>query len=137
MNISSRCEYACRAVVELARLSPSALPTTVEAIAHTRGIPDKFLVQILLQLKRAGIVRSVRGIHGGYLIGRSPEAISLLDIVRAVDGAVLSPLPVRDTGSRDLASTWRDAAAGIEAVLRGISVQSILDRANSGNMYFI
>lgn len=137
MNISSRCEYACRAVVELARLSSSPQPTTVEAIARKRDIPEKFLVQILLQLKRQGIVRSVRGIHGGYLLGRTPESITLLDIVQAVDGAVLDPLPVQDAGSADLAPAWRSAARGVEAVLRSITIRGILDGANSGDMYFI
>lgn len=137
MNISSRCEYACRAIVELARLSPSPQPTTIEVIARRRGIPDKFLVQILLQLKRAGIVRSVRGVHGGYLLGRAPESITLLDIVQAVDGPVLLPLPVRDAGSATLAPVWREVAAEIEEVLRGVTVRAMLDRANTGSMYFI
>ncbi|HNR36957.1 MAG TPA: Rrf2 family transcriptional regulator [Candidatus Hydrogenedentes bacterium] len=137
MNISSRCEYACRAVIELARLSSMSQPTTIEAIARKRGIPEKFLVQILLQLKRAGIVRSVRGVHGGYLLGRMPESITLLDIVQAVDGPVLRPLPVRDEGSADLAPTWREVAAGIENVLREVTVRTILDRASASTMYFI
>ncbi len=137
MNISSRCEYACRAVVELARLSSSPQPTTIEVIARKRGIPDKFLVQILLQLKRDGIVRSVRGVHGGYLLGRAPESITLLDIVQAVDGPVIYPLPVRDAGSADLAPAWREVARGIEEVLRSITIRMILDRANTSSMYFI
>ncbi len=112
-------------------------PTTIEAIARKRGIPEKFLVQILLQLKRAGIVRSVRGVHGGYLLGRMPESITLLDIVQAVDGPVLRPLPVRDEGSADLAPTWREVAAGIENVLREVTVRTILDRASASTMYFI
>ena len=96
MNISSRCEYACRAIVELALHEPAAQPYTVERIAESRHVPEKFLVHILLQLKRAGIVRSVRGARGGYLLARTPDDITLLDIVRAVDGPVLDPLPVKD-----------------------------------------
>ena len=85
VNISSRCEYGCRAVVELAQQAAAAQPVTVEHIAERRHIPEKFLIHILLQLKRAGIVRSIRGARGGYLLARAPEDISLLDIVRAVD----------------------------------------------------
>ena len=137
MNISSRCEYACRAMLELARHGQSIGPLTSEAIAEQRAIPEKFLVQILLQLKRAGIVRSVRGAHGGYLLARKPEDISLLDIIRAVDGPVLSPLPVKDRGSEDLAAGWRLVAVQIEEVLQSTTVRTLIDRAQKSSMYYI
>lgn len=137
MNISSRCEYACRAIVELTRHEPSEDPLTAVQIAEKRGIPEKYLVHILLQLKRAGLVRSVRGAQGGYLLARSSEDITLLDIVQAIDGSVLDPLPVDDPGGADLVPTWRTAAAGIEAVLQGVSVREIVDRAAKHNMYYI
>ena len=137
MNISSRCEYACRAMLELARHSQESGPMTSEVIAEQRAIPEKFLVQILLQLKRAGIVRSVRGAHGGYLLAHKPEDISLLDIIRAVDGPVLSPLPVKDKGSEDLSAGWRLVAVQIEEVLRATTVRTLMDRAQKSSMYYI
>ncbi len=137
MNISSRCEYACRAVVELASHQPSPEPLTAEAIAAHRRIPEKFLVHILLQLKRAGIVRSVRGARGGYTLNRSPEDITLLDVVRAIDGPVLQPLPVRDVGSEDISVAWRGVAGEIEAVLKQVTVREILDRAQKASMFYI
>jgi Rrf2 family protein len=137
MNISSRCEYACRAVVELASQGRTSEPLTVDRIAERRHIPEKFLIHILLQLKRAGIVRSVRGAHGGYLLAKTPEEVSLLDIVRAVDGPVMDPLPVRDSGSSDMAPAWRDVIVGIEQVLQSMTVRHILDRADKSSMYYI
>ena len=137
MNISSRCEYGCRAVLELAGREQSPTPLTAEAIAERRHIPEKFLVHILLQLKRAGIVRSVRGAHGGYLLARPPEDITLLDIVQAIDGPIFEPLPVRDSGSRGMAPTWREAAKGIEKVLEAATVRSIVDLAAKSSMYYI
>jgi Rrf2 family protein len=137
MNISSRCEYACRAVMELANHGPSAPPLTVDSIAERRHIPEKFLVHVLLQLKRAGIVRSVRGARGGYLLARAPENVTLLDILRAVDGPVLDPLPVRDSGSADLARAWREIGRGIEKVLGATTIRAILDRAGKSSMYYI
>lgn len=137
MNISSRCEYACRAILELARHGQASTPLTSEAIAEQRLIPEKFLVQILLQLKRAGIVRSIRGAHGGYLLARRPEDITLLDIIRAVDGPVLSPLPVRDRGSEDLAAGWRAVAAQLEEVLQATTVRTMIDRLQTTSMYYI
>ena len=137
MNISSRCEYACRAIVELALHESAARPCTVERIAESRHVPEKFLVHILLQLKRAGIVRSVRGARGGYLLARTPDDITLLDIVRAVDGPVLDPLPVKDAGSQDMAPAWREVGLGIEKVLQATTVRNILDRAAKSSMFYI
>ena len=137
MNISSRCEYGCRAIVELAQGAAAEEPVTVERIAARRHIPEKFLIHILLQLKRAGVVRSVRGARGGYLLARAPEEISLLDIVRAIDGPILSPLPVKDSGSADMAPAWREITRGIESVLQSTTVRNILDRASKSSMYYI
>jgi Rrf2 family protein len=136
MNISSRCEYACRAVVELALREHAGTPVTSQHVAEQRGIPEKYLVHILLQLKRAGIVRSIRGSQGGYLLGRSPDEITLLSIVRAIDGAVLDPLPVDDAHGRDLNGAWKEVAAGIEEVLSRVTVRDLMNRAQSG-MYYI
>jgi Rrf2 family protein len=137
VNISSRCEYACRAVLELACHAATKQPLTVEQIAAQRHVPEKFLVHILIQLKRAEIVRSVRGAKGGYLLARAPEEISLLDIVRAIDGPVLTPLPVTDTRSADMALAWKETALGIEHILQGTTVRGILDRAAKSSMYYI
>ena len=136
MNISSRCEYACRAVVELALREFSETPLTATQIAEQRGIPEKYLVRILLQLKRVGIVKSIRGSQGGYLLGRSPDEITLLDIVSAIDGAVLDPLPVDDAAGLDLRSAWRQVAKGIEEVLGNVTARELANRAQS-SMYYI
>jgi len=137
VNISSRCEYGCLAVVELAGHEPATEPMTAEAIAGRRRIPEKFLVHILLQLKRAGIVRSVRGAKGGYVLNRAPEEITLLDVVRAIDGPVLEPLPVRDVGGEDIEVVWRDVAGEIESVLKRVTIRGILDRARRASMFYI
>ena len=137
MNSSARCEYGCRAVVELARHAHTEKPLTATAIAEKRAIPEKYLVHILLQLKRAGVVRSVRGAQGGYTLARSADTINLLDIVTAVDGGVLDPLPVSRDDSDEVAPAWRDAAAGISEVLEKVTVQSILDRSPKAEMYYI
>jgi len=137
MNISSRCEYAARAIVELARQAQPDEPLTAVHIAERRQIPEKYLVHILLQLKRAGLVRSVRGAQGGYLLARSPDNITLYDIVEAIDGPVLEPLPVTDPGGADLRAAWHRAAHEIAEVLRATTVQEVVDQAAKANMYYI
>ena len=137
MNISARCDYGCRAVVELTRQEGSGEPLSAVAIAGRRHIPEKYLVHILLQLKRAGLVRSIRGAQGGYLMGRPAETITLLDIVRAIDGPVLDPLPLDSALSPELEAVWRDVAARVEQVLASVSARDIVNRAESTDMYFI
>ena len=137
MNISSRCEYACRAVVELARNEGSGEPLTATVIADRRAIPEKYLVHILLQLKRAGIVRSVRGAYGGYLLARSPDDISLLDVIQAVDGPVLDPLPVGGAGSGELDAAWKKIAEETSQILASVTVRGLLEQSKQSHMYYI
>jgi Rrf2 family protein len=85
MRISAKAEYACIAMYELALSRPEAPPARVKTIADRHGISPRFLVQILLQLKNAGLVMSSRGAGGGYHLARPPEKISLADVIEAVD----------------------------------------------------
>lgn len=137
MNISSRCDYACRAMVQLALLPPDEATITATAIAEKRNIPEKYLVHILLELKKAGLVTSVRGAQGGYRLARKAGDITLLDIVLAVDGPLMTPIPCEDDSAPELMQTWKDTAQEMENVLAQVTVQSIADRANKANMYFI
>ena len=137
MNISSRCDYACRAIVELAHYSPKDAPLTANAIASSRNIPEKYLVHILLQLKKAGMLSSVRGAQGGYRLAKKPTDISLLDIVLAVDGAIMDPSPCDDESSQGLKNTWLEVEGQITEILGSVSIQSIIDKAPAPNMYFI
>lgn len=137
MKISSRCEYACRAILELAINEHSERPLTAAAIAEKRNIPGKYLVHILIQLRRAGLVRSIRGPHGGYLLSKPPVDITLLDVVQAIDGPILNPLPVQDNAGKDLKPVWKHAARRIANVLQSYRVQDIIDRAHDADMYYI
>src|SRR5271165_4309904 len=85
MRVSAKAEYACVAMLELAANYTEPQPVRIKAIADSQGIPQRFLVQILLQLKGAGLVTSVRGAAGGYQLARPPAEISLADIINAID----------------------------------------------------
>ena len=84
MRFSARVDYAVRAAAELAAAPPG--PMGAPEIAEAQGIPLRFLEAILLELRRAGIVRSQRGHDGGYWLDRPAEDISLADVIRAVRG---------------------------------------------------
>lgn len=137
MNISARCEYACRAAVELGTRYHAHTTLTAQEIAERRHIPEKYLAQILLQLKRAGLVRSMRGAQGGYLLARPPEDLRLLDIVEAIDGGILDPLPVDDPGSPVLREAWAEVAEGIRRVLGETTVRNLMEKATTAEMYYI
>ncbi|MHB8294176.1 MAG: RrF2 family transcriptional regulator [Acidimicrobiales bacterium] len=91
MMVSTRGDYASRALLSLALRSTGpgpGEPTSVKEIAERTGLPQPYLEQILLALKGAGLVRSKRGVGGGYVLARRPDEITLGDIVSAVDGPI-------------------------------------------------
>ena len=94
MKVSTRGDYASRALLSLALHAEREGPTSVRDIAERTGLPQPYLEQILLALKGAGLVRSKRGVGGGYVLARSPDDITLGEIVSAVDG----PIAVGDFG---------------------------------------
>ncbi len=88
VRVSTRGDYASRALLSLALHEDQTGPTTVRDIAERTGLPQPYLEQILLALKGAGLVRSKRGVGGGYVLARPPEQINLAEIVRAADGPI-------------------------------------------------
>lgn len=91
MKVSAKAEYACLAVLALAQHGQDGTPLRIREISELHGIPERYLVQILLQLKGAGLVSSTRGAAGGYRLARSSEAISIGEVLSAIDGPDLAP----------------------------------------------
>src|SRR3712207_1290987 len=113
MRISAKAVYACIAMLELAANSGDSQPVRVKAIADAHGIPQSFLVQILLQLKGNGLVTSVRGALGGYQLARRPEDISLADIINLID-------PPPKMGPELLASLRSPVGQALQAVWKEV-----------------
>jgi Rrf2 family protein len=88
VKVSTRGDYASRALLSLALHADHEGPTSVRDIAERTGLPQPYLEQILLALKGAGLVRSKRGVGGGYVLARTPAEITLGEIVSAVDGPI-------------------------------------------------
>jgi len=87
VKLTRRSEYALLALIHLARAEGEGY-VAVSAIAEAQGLPSKFLEQLLMALKRAGLVRSQKGPHGGYRLGRPASKITLAEVVRLLDGAL-------------------------------------------------
>src|SRR5262245_7215446 len=113
MKISAKAEYACLAVLALAGHRPDDPPVRIREIAETHGIPERYLVQILLHLKGAGLVVSTRGASGGYRLARPPDRISLGEVLTAIDGPDVPAAPREGSGpaARALACVWEDVRA--------------------------
>ncbi|HLI25221.1 MAG TPA: Rrf2 family transcriptional regulator [Acidimicrobiales bacterium] len=90
MKVSTRGDYASRALLSLALRADPGQPTAVRDIADRTGLPQPYLEQILLALKGAGLVRSKRGVGGGYVLARPAEDITLGQIVSAVEGPIVA-----------------------------------------------
>ena len=134
MNLSSKTQYACLAMLELAQHHSAGEPVQVRRIAERHGIPSPFLVQIFQELKRAGLVTSVRGAAGGYLLARAPEELTLAELLDVVEGpseptccaANDSPLaPVLTEVCHELAAVRRDR-------LEAITLSDLLERSAVG-----
>jgi len=145
MLFSAKAEYACLAMLELAARHGDPRPVRLADIADRHGIPQRFLVQILLQLKGGGLVASTRGASGGYQLARPPENISLADILGVVDRA--DPAAAggnRPTGRKGEVSNLTGALRGVwdrilrsrQEVLEGTSLASLVDAAH-GLQYVI
>jgi Rrf2 family protein len=140
--VSAKTEYACIAVLELATRFDSGEPVRIREIADAHGIPSRFLVQILLQLKSAGLVNSTRGASGGYQLARTPSEISLGDVMSVVDsqsGAIRSYTEVPTPTSRVLLHRWQEVARQEREMLSDITfAELVLQLKEQGEgMYYI
>lgn len=130
MRISARADYAVRAVVELAAAREGG-PVKAERIAQLQRLPSKFVLNILVELKQAGIVRSHRGVDGGFLLGREPAEITIADVVRAVDGPLARvgghlPEELDYPGpAAALRDVWAAVRVGLRDVLESVTVADV------------
>jgi Rrf2 family cysteine metabolism transcriptional repressor len=131
VRISAKAEYACLAVIALAQRHHEDRPLPIRQIAEAQGIPAAFLTQILLKLKEAGLVISTRGSSGGYRLARSPEEISLIDVLKIVDGHGLTSPERKGPSAPVLAQVWNQIRASETSVLSGTSIAKLVERSNT------
>jgi Rrf2 family transcriptional regulator, cysteine metabolism repressor len=140
MQVSAKAEYACLALMELAVRYGDGKPVRLPEVADRHGIPQRFLVQILLQLKAAGLVASTRGAAGGYQLARDPSDITLADVLDVVD----PPEPAAAGGRKPdvsplaaaLQDKWDEIAEARRKVLENTTVAELVS-AGEGMQYVI
>jgi Rrf2 family protein len=133
--LQKKSKYAIRALLALAQ-RPEQEPVLIADLAAQERIPKKFLEFILLVLRNKGILQSKRGRGGGYFLGRKPEAISLGEVIRALDGP-LAPVPcVSHTAYRKCDECEDELTCGIRAVMNDVrdATAAIFDRESLADM---
>ncbi len=144
MKLSTKCRYGARAVLEIARNYGDG-PIKRRDIVKNQQISDSYLENILITLKNGGVIDTIRGANGGYLLRRPPNEINLYEIVTLLDGS-LAPVDCLDNTSvcekTQTCATrivWDKLRKAKEDVLRGVSVQDLVDfeKKNVGSDYCI
>ncbi len=133
MNLSQKCQYALRAVFELATRHGQG-PIPVGQIAEQQDIPARFLELILVQLKQAGFIESRRGVQGGYSLSLAPRQISVGDVIRSIEGPLMpvkrsEDRPRRTPPPGDIAfgRLWDRAEKAVANVYDMTSFQDLID----------
>ena len=144
MSVSQKCQYALRAIFELAKRQGNGLATVGE-IAQAQAIPPRFLELILGQLRQGGFVESRRGVKGGYLLAAEPQDLFVGDILRFIDGPIA---PVRClTGSEQkdcpllgncaFMSMWSRARDAVSEVYDQTSFQDLIDEQRASSDKYV
>ena len=128
LSITTKSPYALRALAELGRSGEGPVP--IGELARRREIPVQFLEQLFAVLRRSGVLRSQRGVKGGYSFARPPHEISVLEFVELLDG----PL------GRDATGVFADAATAARTILASTSIADVMEREArdaGASMYYI
>ena len=135
MKISQKLEYACRAMAQLAKYHDGRTLTRLEDLAQREAVSGNFLVQILNDLRRAGLIDSRRGKAGGYLLPRPADQITLRQVVEAVDPSLLQCSVARSGDSgHGVRRAWDQVSEGLQKSLDEITVASLA--SNPGDPMF-
>ena len=132
MKVSLRAAYGIMAAVDLAMHLGTA-PVQAKSIARRQAIPARFLEQVLHSMKKAGLVSSLRGAQGGYVLSKKPSEVSIAEILEALDGPLLPPLggagraQMRRLGKPELllGKVWEQVYQAERQVLEAISVEKL------------
>jgi len=125
MHVSVKGEYALQAIFDLATQRPGE-PVRIAEIARRQKIPQKFLELILAGLKQAGFVESRRGAEGGYLLSRSPESLTVGEVVRFVDGTQQAKGRGRRKGDTPFTELWSQVDQAVSSVIDTTSFADLL-----------
>ncbi len=132
-------DYCLKALITLAERYPTAQPYRVEEIAAVQNIPENYLRRLLIELKRGGLVLSQKGPSGGYMLARHPSKITMAEVVQIIEGDYV-PVECLEDGSNALCKrgancamrdVWNEVRESVNAILSGVTLQSLAERRKS------
>jgi Rrf2 family protein len=137
LKVSNKLEYACRVLAQLARLHGQGKLVHVESLAEIETVPANYLVQILNELRNAGLIVSKRGKQGGYALSRTPERIKLSEIVRAVDPELMeSHFSSEGHSGKRVTEIWESIGASFCESIGNYTLDAFIVN-EPGEMYYI
>ncbi len=139
MKLSVKSDYAARAVLWLSQHYQEGGARKVDEMASAQGIPPNYLVQILIELKSAQIVKSQRGKDGGYLLARPPSKITFGDVLRCIHGEIFDSAGLSNPQSPpELCQAWSQICQAVNNTADAITFQQLLEASHEkGKMYYI
>jgi len=145
IKLSAKVRYALLALIELADRYPQNNYLQVDEIVASQNIPYRYLMQLLISLRRGGIVRSHRGIKGGYCLTKAPEDITILEIVTCLEGILqLEKSEQELTQSLDnllIEDIWQEANQSVKEIFASYTLKQLCDKRKenrkSNQMYYI
>jgi Rrf2 family protein len=145
VELSCKNEYALLALIELAAHHARGEPLQIRQISALQQIPDRYLEQLLATLRRSGLVRSMRGAKGGYILAREPRKISLLEVMTCLEGSDARPndpeSSPRSVESMVIREAWQESHAAANAVLQRWTLQDLCEKRDARQqldiMYYI
>jgi len=131
MRISQKLEYACRALAQLATCADAGQLTRLDDLAQREDVSANFLVQIMNDLRRAGLIESRRGMSGGYLLAGKPENITLRQIVEAVDPTLLqASVTAEGASGAAVVKVWRQVGEKVITALDEVTLAQISEHSS-------
>lgn len=145
MELSSKSEYALLALFELASCYDSGESLQIQQIADAQDIPKRYLEQLLASLRRGGLIKSTRGVRGGYVLAKDPRQMTVLDALKCIEG--LDTIPLQDTNTMCATASgvikyvWKEATHSLYEVLENYTLQDLCDLQTQNSptalMYYI
>jgi len=137
MRITTQGDYAVRCLMAIGRLGRKG-PVSIRRIVDSEGLPQDYIEQLLLKLRRGRLIKSVRGVNGGYLLSRPPDKITIRDVLTAMEGQAFEVICARNKKAHKsccrndekcvLRGVWEGLKGRIEDYLDSVSVQDLIDK---------
>lgn len=135
MKLSTKGRYGITLMIDLGMYVGEG-PVSLKSVAERQSLSEHYLEQLIAPLRNAGLVRSIRGAYGGYVLAKAPHEITVGDIIRVLEG----PITIVDDPEEELAELWEKVRSSINDVLDGTTLQDLIDKKRFGKdtiMFYI